>query len=88
MRSRSFAQFWQQSTGYVEGSLPPRFEEEHVKPIHACGSDSIYWCDNRMTLRNRANIAREVCRQRKFIGFTIEGGDFMHPTILRELELI
>ena len=40
-------QFFVNSTGYVEGSMPPRFDKKHVKPIPMCGSDGYYKPDGR-----------------------------------------
>jgi hypothetical protein len=85
---KSFIQFYNISTGYVQGTIPPVFKESAKKPIPACGSDSIYPCDGRATLYNRIHLARKICRQRNYIGFTIEQGDLLNSTVVRKLELI
>ena len=83
-----FATFYTLSTGYVAGSIPPRFDGEK-KPIPATGSDSVFILDGRLSLNNCANVARDICRKRSFIGFTIESGEtFTCAHVIRKLELI
>lgn len=69
-----FAQFHHLSTGYVEGSIPPRFEESNKKPIPACGSDSVYVFDGRWGLPRCCSEAHRVAKARGFIGYSIERG--------------
>ena len=84
-----FAQFWKPSTGYVAGSIPPRFEAEAVRPIEACGSDGVLPIDGRLSLANAASLARDMCKRRGFIGFTIEqGASFSRSHVVRQLELV
>lgn len=45
-----YVQFYHNSTGYIAGSIPPRFSDEHIKPIPMCGSDSVYILDGRNNL--------------------------------------
>lgn len=47
-----WVQFLQESTGYVEGSIPPRFDDAHKKLIDACGSDGCQLLDGRLSMRN------------------------------------
>ncbi len=69
-----FAKFFHNSTGYVEGSIPPIFKPENVKPVEVCGSDGFFYLDGRLNLNNAIKKATEVCKQRKFKGFTIHKG--------------
>lgn len=84
-----YAQFFIMSTGYVPGSIPPRFSADHVAPIEACGSDGVYILDGRYGLARCADSARAECKRRKYVGFTIMQGDaFSHPRCIRELEAV
>jgi hypothetical protein len=84
-----FAQFYHDSTGYVAGSIPPRFSPEHVKPIPACGSDSVAVLDGRFGMARCVAEARRICKARGFTGFTIErGARFTDSRIVRALELL
>lgn len=69
--ARYTVQFLQLSTGYVAGSIPPRFDEAHKKPIHACGSDATLHCDGRYSLRRIHEEARDYAKRRGFIGYQI-----------------
>lgn len=48
----TYVQFYQKSTGYISGSIPPRFSDANIKPIEMCGSDSVYILDGRKNLGN------------------------------------
>ncbi len=83
-----FATFYKHSTGYVAGSIPPRFDGEK-KPIPALGSDGVYIFDGRYSIDSCATIARDICRKRSFIGFTLESGEsFTRSHVVRKLELL
>lgn len=47
-----YIQFYQMSTGYVEGSKPPRFDDANKKPIEAVGSEYVYVLDGRHNLNS------------------------------------
>jgi hypothetical protein len=70
-----YAQFYHPSTGYVEGSSPPRFDGER-KLIEACGSDSILYLDGRLSLRNMSIKAEELARSRGYQAYQIRVGNF------------
>lgn len=70
-----FAQFYHPSTGYVEGSSPPRFDGER-KLIEACGSDSIAYLDGRLSLANKKRVAEERARSRGYQAYQIRVGRF------------
>lgn len=46
----TYVQFYQNSTGYIAGSIPPRFSDANIKPIEMGGSDSVYILDGRNNL--------------------------------------
>ena len=75
-----WAQFWTESTGYVEGSMPPRFEETAVRPIEACGSNGYMRLDARRSKYNNAGIARAECVKRGWLGFSLIVGDALCRT--------
>lgn len=82
-----WAQFWQPSTGYVEGSLPPRFEKAAVRPIYCCGSDGIIKLSGQRKNVGAVHVAREECRRRKWIGFTlIRGSSLLNARTVRKYE--
>lgn len=82
-----FAQFYKMSLGYVQGSVPPIFREENKRPIEACGSDGVLVMDGRFSLNTQRMVAKEVCRQRGYIGFSLhEGGSFSVNRKVREYE--
>lgn len=86
-----FAEFYHNSTGYVPGSTPPRFELSHVRLIPACGTDSVATLDARLSLPNLRAEARRICAARGFKGFVIHravGGRFSDSRPLTPLEKI
>lgn len=70
-----YVQFFQNSTGYIAGTIPPQFSPEHVKPIPECGSDSVLHLDGRFSMSTCVRIARDACRNRRgCVGFTLNAG--------------
>lgn len=69
-----YGQFWTLSTGYVEGTIPPVFKKEAVKPIPRCGSDGIMRLSGRQA-GHWADILRTECRRRGFVGFSVIAGE-------------
>jgi hypothetical protein len=71
-----YAQFYKNSSGYIEGTIPPQFSEDHVKPIEAIGSDGVFILDGRNSLSTWVYDAKQRLEKMKqlgknFIGFTI-----------------
>ena len=64
-----YVEFYQFSTGY------PSYTEKDIKPIPACGMDSVFILDGRLSILNMIRKAREIALKRKFIGFTINRGE-------------
>ena len=82
-----WAVFFDESTGYVEGSLPPRFDGPK-KLIEVCGSDGVAVFDGRYGIERMAAEALTICRKRGFKGFSLEAGPrFTQGYLLRRLEL-
>jgi hypothetical protein len=69
--SRYTVKYLHLSTGYVAGSIPPRFDEAHKKPIYACGSDATIHCDGRYGLSRIHDEARAYGLKRGFIGYQV-----------------
>lgn len=69
-----FAQFYQLSTGYVAGSIPPCFDGPRV-PIEACGDRAVIVLDGRRRLESQIQLAREECGKRGFVGFALLRGE-------------
>ena len=69
-----YAQFYQYSTGYVAGSIPPRFDPAHVCPMEACGDRAVIIIDARMKPSDAGKIAAHECMKRGFIGWKMYEG--------------
>lgn len=69
---KKVVRFYQMSTGYVSGSIPPKFEDSHKKPIEACGSDSVMYPDGRWADRTIHLNAREYALKHGYIGYSID----------------
>jgi hypothetical protein len=69
-----FASFYQLSTGYVTGSLPPRFDGQKM-PIEATGDRSVIVLDGRESLASQIAVARSECAKRGYVGFVLCRGD-------------
>lgn len=84
-----YAQFFHLSTGYVEGSNPPRYEESARKRIEACGSNGVAILDARRSLAALHFNAARICAERGFLGYRLmRGARFtdarpMHDSIIR-----
>lgn len=78
MSKRYWVQFLQQSTGYVEGSIPPRFEESAKRLIDAPGSDGVFILDGRNSAetmrRDALKRAQRLEHWKRFAGFQIVTG--------------
>ena len=70
-----FAQFYQLSTGYVPGSIPPRFDDAYKRLIEACGDRAVIVLDARHSNATNDNIARAECENRGYIGYQIFRGE-------------
>jgi hypothetical protein len=68
---KSYIQFLTLSTGYVPGSIPPRFDDSHKKPIELIGSNGIFQVDGRWNSETIHAVAREQAKSRRAIGYKI-----------------
>ena len=74
-----FAQFFQKSTGYIVGAIPPVFGKP--QPIEATGDRGVIILDGRNTLNAMHKIAERECDKRGFIGWQLfKGQSFTHCT--------
>lgn len=72
-----FVQFYQRSTGYVPGSIPPKFDPAQVQPIAATGDRGVMIIDQRIRAKSAGEIAATECKNRGFIGWRMfEGSSF------------
>lgn len=67
-----FAQFFQMSTGYIAGTIPPKFGAPEV--IRAMVDRSVIQIDARLTRSNMGQIAASECEKRGYIAWQIIGG--------------
>ena len=69
-----FIQFFQMSTGYVPGTIPPVFDPAYARPIEATGDRGIIRVDAR--LRNEAitKIAVGTAIERGYVGYQVWEG--------------
>lgn len=69
------AQFYQLSTGYIPGSIPPQYDDSHKKPIEACGDRAVIILDGRNNSQTWHAIARAECKKRGYIGYVLRRGE-------------
>jgi hypothetical protein len=75
-----WAKFYGLSTGYVEGSIPPRFDPANRTPIEACGDRAVLRLDGRLSGDNFHTIAVEWAKRHGFVGYSLQrGGAFSRP---------
>ena len=76
---KKYIQFYILSTGYVKGTIPPRFDGPQV-PVPALGSDSVIIPDGRLSDSSVYYLAKYEAVKRRYIGFSIERSDnFREP---------
>lgn len=68
---KSYIQFLTLSTGYVPGSIPPRFDDSFKKPIEMLGSDGVFQVDGRWNSVTVHTVAREQAKNRRAIGYKL-----------------
>lgn len=82
-----YAQFYQLSTGYIPGTIPPQFGEKKI--IEASGDRSTIIIDARLSLFNKDTIARQECEKRGFIGYSLHKGEsFSRSVIIQEFKQV
>ena len=69
---KTYCIFLQMSTGYIPGTIPAQFSEDHKQPIEGCGSDSVMLLDNRNSISTMFDkCLMELHKRKQFIGFKI-----------------
>jgi len=72
---KTYAQFFTYSTGYIAGTIPPKFDDAHKRLIEACGDRGVIQIDSRLKNWHIGLIARETCEARGYEGYQILRGD-------------
>lgn len=80
MIMKHYIQFYVMGTGYIQGTIPPQFDEP--VPVAALGSGGFMIPDQRLGLTKLHELARSIICNRKglrqFIGYSIEpNGQFI-----------
>lgn len=81
------------STGYIFGTIPPKFDENNKKPIDMCGSDSIVNLDGRKSVFNLKNDVLNTIKRKNInnvVSFRIvKTNDFLrNEKIIYKSELL
>lgn len=72
-----YAQFYAESTGYVPGSMPPRFDPAYKTLIEGCGDRAVIIIDARIRSETAGQIAATECKKRGFLAWRMyEGQSF------------
>ena len=80
-----YVQFFNMSTGYIEGTIPPRFDKPK-KLIEACGTDSVLILDGRNSRHIHLHLARQECIKRGYKGYQLfKGESFTQSSSISEL---
>lgn len=69
-----YAQFFSLSTGYVEGTIPPRFDGPK-KLIEATGDRAVIVIDGRLLRSVQVEIARKECAKRGYLAWQLHSGE-------------
>lgn len=69
---KTYIQFYTMSTGYIEGTIPPKFGKPVA--IEAAGDRGIIRVDGRLSQVKIAAIALQECKVRGFVGYKILKG--------------
>lgn len=82
-----FAQFYQMSTGYIPGTVPPQFGEP--KLIEASGDRSVIVLDGRILESFNDHIVLTECKKRGYIGYSIHKGEtFTRSKCIKPMKLV
>lgn len=69
-----FIEFYKNSTGYIPGSIPPRFDPAYVELIPALGSDGVKQVRANVSEQAVREIAEKECRTHRFKGWRVFKG--------------
>ena len=85
-----YCQFKTLSTGYIEKSMPPKFDNAYKKPTDMLGSDGVFILDGRNNLDTMINDCEQRANKmlKKPIGYEIikadrftDNGNILYSTI-------
>jgi len=83
---KAYVQFFTNSTGYVQGTIPPVFSKENIKPVELLGSEGVYILDGRTSIYTMVEDAllriERLKRVHEIIGFEIRMGDFYNYRVV------
>ena len=83
---KAYVQFFENGTGYVQGTIPPVFSKENIKPVELLGSDGVYILDGRNSIDTMIEDSllriERLKRVHEIIGFEIRKGDFSHYRVV------
>lgn len=69
---KNYIQFKCLSTGYAEGTIPPKFSKECIRAIDCLGSDGRVWLDGRLSLNSMVSEGVRLCTARgNKVGFSV-----------------
>jgi len=70
-----YIQFYQKSTGYVPGSIPPRFDVSSISDIEATGDRGVIVVDGRMSPATIRDIAEKEGAKRGYTAWALFKGE-------------
>lgn len=70
---KTYIQFYTMSTGYIEGTVPPKFSKQIA--IEATGDRSVIQVDGRLAQSKVVSIAMDECKARGFVGYKVLKGN-------------
>lgn len=65
--AKYWVQFLQESTGCVPGTIPPQFDATKKRLIDACGSDSVFVLDGRLSAETMRQCALKAAQRLEHI---------------------
>lgn len=84
-----YVQFFQLSTGYVAGSIPPRFDAAHKTAIPATGDRGVVVLDARNSRETHKRIAAAECKKRGYVAWQLFAGEtFTRSRPLSQVETV
>lgn len=85
---KACVQFFTNSTGYVDGTIPPVFSQDNIEPVELLGSDGVYILDGRNTIDTMIedSILRieKLKRVHEIIGFEIRKGNLNNYRVVHK----
>lgn len=83
---KAYVQFFENGTGYVQGTIPPVFSKDNIKPVELLGSDGVYILDGRNSINTmiKDSVLRidKLKRVHEIVGFEIRKGNLKDYSVL------